>query len=289
MLFRPAILAARRMIPALALGMALATNLALSPLGHAAEEGPRLISLNGPAGIYPLGQWKKDWPGCTFEGGIRDGRVSLTDANNQRWLRVSFIPGQIGPEKGGAGWRFPFGTHEFAELTYTLRFSPDFDWVKGGKLPGLCGGPDHVSGGRPANGKNGFSARLMWRKDGRGQAYVYHKHQPTNYGDQFNFPDDFRFPTDSPVQVKIQVGMNTAGQRNGTLRVWITTAAAPARLMVDRADLQWRDDASFGVDSLYFETFHGGSDETWAPTRPCWAEFGGFKLGFIPASSDSQK
>lgn len=288
-MFRPATLAARRMIPALVSGVALAMNLALLSCGHAAEEGPRLIPLTGPVGPYSLAHWKKDWPGCTFEGGIREGRVSLTEAESQRWLRVSYAPGQIGPEKSGAGWRFPFGKREFAELTYTLRFSPDFDWVKGGKLPGVCGGPENVSGGRPANGKNGFSARLMWRRDGRGQAYVYHKHQPTNYGDQLHFPGDFRFPTNSPVQVRIQVGMNTPGQRDGTLRVWITTESAPARLMVDRADLEWRDDASFGVDSLYFETFHGGSDESWAPTRPTWAEFGGFKLGFTPASSDSKK
>jgi hypothetical protein len=92
-------------------------------------------------------------------------------------FRVDYTPGQIGPEKGGVGWRFPIGKTAVAQLTYTVRFAADFDWVKGGKLPGLSGGPANVSGGRPADGTNGFSARLMWRKDGRGEAYVYHKNQ----------------------------------------------------------------------------------------------------------------
>jgi hypothetical protein len=85
------------------------------------------------------------------------------------------------------------------------------------------------------------------------------------------------------------VGMNTAGQRDGTLRVWVATDDQPARLLVERTNLQWRDEATFGVDSLYFETFHGGSDESWVPTRACWAEFGAFQMGFKTATLDSKK
>ena len=243
----------------------------------------RAVELRGPAGLYTLAQWKLDWPGCQFEGGIRDGRVSVTEEGaSKRWLRVNYAPGQIGPEKGGAGWRMPTGTREFAELTYAVRFSEGFDWVKGGKLPGVCGGPDNVSGGRPATGKNGFSARLMWRRDGRAEAYVYHKNQPTNYGDQFAFPADFRLPTQTPVHVRMQVGMNTPGERDGTLRVWVAIDKEAPRLMVERTNLEWRDHRSFGVDSLYFETFHGGGDLSWAPTRPCWAEFSDLRMGTPP-------
>lgn len=234
----------------------------------AAAELPLRISISGEAGVYTKENWKADWPGCAFEGGIREKRVVVVEEAGSKWLRVKFATGKIGPEEGGAGWRMPFGRHEAAEMTYTLRFSRDFDFVKGGKLPGLCGGPENVSGGRPADGRNGFSARLMWRRDGRGEAYVYHKNQKGDYGDSFAFPDDFRFPTDAPVKVRLAVSMNTPGKRDGTLRVWIDDKA-----MVQRTDLEWRSADTFGVDSLYFETFHGGGDKSWAPTRPCWAEF----------------
>ena len=165
-----------------------------------------------------------------------------------------------------------------AELNYTVRFSKDFDWVKGGKLPGLCGGPENVSGGRPANGTNGFSARLMWRRDGRGEAYVYHKHQAGSFGDSFSFPQDFRFATDAPLRVRQRVTMNTIGERDGTLRVWIARGDQPERLVVARNDLEWRTVDTFGVDSIDVETFHGGGDPTWAPSRACWVEFGAFTV-----------
>lgn len=238
-----------------------------------AADLPVKVSFAGPLGVYALDQWKRDWPGCEFEGGVRQGRLFVTEKDERRWLQVHFAPGEIGPEKGGAGWRYPIGAHEAAEMRYTLRFSPEFDSVKGGKLPGLCGGPENVSGGRRATGTNGFSARLMWRKDGKGEAYVYHKNQPGNYGESFAFPEYFRFPTQTRISVRLRVTMNEAGKRNGTLRVWITEEGKQERLMVERTDMEWRSVSTFGVDSMYFETFHGGGDASWAPTRECWAEF----------------
>ena len=235
-----------------------------------AADLPWSVTIAGELGPYTKERWKADWPGCEFEGGIQEGRVMVTEGQK---LRVNFALGQIGPEAGGAGWRMPFGKHETAEMSYTLRFSKDFDFVKGGKLPGLCGGPENVSGGRLANGQNGFSARLMWRRDGRGEAYVYHKNQKGDYGDSFAFPSDFRFPTDTPVKVRLAVSMNTPGKRNGALRVWIDE-----KLLVERSDMEWRSVDSYGVDGLYFETFHGGGHKSWAPTKPCWAEFGELRL-----------
>jgi hypothetical protein len=246
--------------------------LALS-LSLKAADFPIAVPLTGEPGKYSVERWKQDWPGCEFEDGIKEGHVLIKETDGLKSLRVNFAVGGIGPEKGGAGWRWPIGNHESAELSYQLKFSQDFDFVKGGKLPGLCGGPENVSGGRPADGANGFSARLMWRKDGRGEAYVYHKNQPEKYGQSFAFPEDFRFPTGKPIQVRLAVQMNQAGKRDGLLRVWITLPKQEERLVVDLTDMEWRSAATFGVDSLYFETFHGGNDDSWAPTRPCFADF----------------
>ena len=55
-------------------------------------------------------------------------------------------------------------------LTYELAFENGFDWVKGGKLPGLRGGLNSTgcSGGNQPTG-DCFSARLMWRKNANGE------------------------------------------------------------------------------------------------------------------------
>jgi hypothetical protein len=266
----------RCMSPALAFPFAVI----LCSLSLAAEPGERVFKPTGPVGPCSVAQWKADWPGCEWQDGVKEGHLSIAEREGKRVFRVDYAAGQIGPEKCGVGWRQPLGTLEAAQLTYTVRFGKDFDWVKGGKLPGLSGGPENVSGGRPANGSNGFSARLMWRADGRGEAYVYHKNQPENYGDRFAFPTDFRFPTETPIRVRLRVAMNEPGRRNGKLYVWIAMGddLKAERLVVSRTDLEWRTVPSFGVDSLYFETFHGGNDQSWAPSRACWAEFSGVKV-----------
>ena len=55
-------------------------------------------------------------------------------------------------------------------LAYSIFFPVDFDWVKGGKLPGLFGGHTGCSGG--ASARDCFSTRLMWRPQGVGELYL---------------------------------------------------------------------------------------------------------------------
>ncbi len=232
------------------------------------------ISPHGEPGPYAISDWKVDWPHCEYEDGVREGRLSIVRHLNTKRFRVDYARGGIGPDKGGFGWRFPIVRRDSATLQYVLRFSDGFDWKKGGKLPGLSGGPESVTGGRPANGKNGFSCRLMWRKDGRGEAYVYHMNQKGKYGESFGFPDSFRFPTETDISVTMVVGMNHPNQRNGVLKIYVTSNPSDPKLVVDRNDIQWRSESDFGIDSVLFQSFHGGSDKTWAPNRHCWAEFG---------------
>lgn len=235
-----------------------------------------IFEFSGKSGRYSVEQWKKDWPGCKYEDGLTEGRAELVRREKDAWLRVLYPKASYGSNMGGAGWRFHFGRHEAAELNYTVRFDKDFEFVKGGKLPGLCGGPETITGGDPVDGITGFSARLMWRKNGQGQAYVYHMHQPSKYGEEFDFPDSFRFEPGKPTNIRLQVEMNRAGKKNGQLRIW-----ADDQLLVERNDLQWRKKTTYGVDSILFNTFHGGGNASWAPERDVWAEFSGFRVRIL--------
>ncbi len=55
-------------------------------------------------------------------------------------------------------------------LEYSVFFSASFDFVLGGKLPGLYGGHSGCSGGN--NATTCFSTRMMWRTDGAGELYL---------------------------------------------------------------------------------------------------------------------
>jgi hypothetical protein len=56
--------------------------------------------------------------------------------------------------------------------------------------------------------------------------------------------------------------MNTAGQHNGVLQAW-----ADGVQMLNLTNFCYRvAGATFAIDALYFSTFFGGSDASWAPT-----------------------
>ncbi|KAG0279682.1 hypothetical protein BGZ96_001856 [Linnemannia gamsii] len=64
----------------------------------------------------------------------------------------------------------------YIRLEYQMMFQPGFNWVKGGKLPGILMGSElgcnaGCSGGGSA--ENCFSTRMMWRADGMGELYLY--------------------------------------------------------------------------------------------------------------------
>lgn len=235
-------------------------------------------------GVCTVSQWKRDWPGCEYEDGVSEGHLSIVKFNDAAVYRVDYALGEIGPEKGGVGWRAPIQPSDAVELNYQVQFSEDFDWVKGGKLPGLSGGPKSVTGGNRANGTNGFSARLMWRANGRGEAYLYHMNQPGKYGESFPFPADFHFPRGKPILVRLRVGMNTPRHADGTMDVWIGDASTRKfRHVVSRSDMEWRATKKIVVDSMRFETFYGGSNKSWAPQRPSFTLFSDISTRIIDA------
>lgn len=223
-------------------------------------------------GAYDTKTWRADWPGCPWEDGVREGRVSVVARPDGRRWRVDYAPGRIGPSEGGAAWNQPFDGRDDVILTYVVRFSPEFDWRRGGKLPGIGGGHGKTTGGRRADGLNGFSVRPMWRADGRVEAYAYHAGQTKDYGDSLSLPKDFRLQRDRDIRISLRVRMNHPERADGLLELKVTSGDATAKVTSDK--MVWRKTSMIQADKFLFETFHGGSDLSWAPDRACHAEFG---------------
>lgn len=102
--------------------------------------------------------------------------VPGTTAPSGPVLEVTYPQGSFSHDTGGAQLFSLWNTSDGSQfhsvlLTYEVAFDSDFDFVKGGKLPGLRGGPDPngCSGGNASTGSNCFSTRLMWRKQGAGE------------------------------------------------------------------------------------------------------------------------
>lgn len=202
-------------------------------------------------------------------------------------LRVTYPEGTSSPSdngKGGAGFytsmEVPPETDR-ACLRYKVRFQDGFDFVKGGKLPGLYGGKA-PSGGDDVSGKNGFSMRLMWREDGQGELYEYiaNKGEDKDYGLSVG-RGLWTFPTGRWVTVEQEVILNEPGTADGIVRLWVD-----GKPILEQDDIAYRTEDGDYVSGLMFSTFFGGSGEDWRTPRDQHVDFGDFRL-YAPQAAET--
>ncbi|MEM1242113.1 MAG: polysaccharide lyase [Cyanobacteria bacterium P01_H01_bin.26] len=155
-------------------------------------------------------------------------------------------------------------------LTYYLRFAEGFDFVKGGKLPGLFGGVG-ASGGDTPNGADGFSVRLMWRRDGQGEVYAYLPTSET-YGTSID-RGAWRFQPGIWYKLTQEIKLNTPDRADGEIRLWVNDA-----LVIDQKEVMFRTVDSLQIDGIFFSTFFGGGDASWATPQDTHIDFADFSL-----------
>ncbi len=167
-------------------------------------------------------------------------------------------------------WPLVDGPLEDAYLRYQVWFPDDFNFVKGGKLPGLYGG-HATSGGHIPDGSDGFSTRYMWRENGAAEVYAY---LPTSseHGTSLG-RGAWSWPTGRWACIEQRVTLNAPGESNGSVQVWLDE-----RPVLDQGGLRFRDTDRLRIDGLFFSTFFGGGDESWATPTDQIVRFGGFAI-----------
>lgn len=202
------------------------------------------------------------------------------------------MQGRWSPGQGEGGgvlfFAWPHGKgHSLGEsvrLEYQVYFPENFPWVKGGKLPGIIGGKTGCGGGDDAD--DCFSVRVMWRRNGDGELYLY---SPKD-----TWTDDicategtrcesraglslmrgaFQFPRNEWVQLGITVSMNDVGKSNGYVRLDINGAT-----VIEYDKVVYRKSLKVFPEAFTFSSWFGGSDETWSPPTTVEAYFRGFKM-----------
>ena len=149
-----------------------------------------------------------------------------------------------------------------ATMEYNLYFQPGFEWKKGGKLPGLCGG--ECPRGCTTTRGNGWSARLMWQQNGGISTYVYWPEMP-NSGCGVQFLWDKTLETGVWYNITTYVKMNTPGVKNGVAKGYVN-----GKLVFTKSDFKWVEDAAVGkrITFAYITTYAGGkSVEQFAPSK----------------------
>ncbi len=176
----------------------------------------------------------------------------------------------------------PQGTFPAQEvyLSYQVKFTgddnsnrkllADFDWVKGGMLPGLWIGR---MGALDSNYlEDGSSCRIMWRKNGMVEAYLYVNTQipefyqlPGYFNNKPHGESMYRgfanFVVGDWNTVVLRIKLNTVGQYDGILQISINNKT----LTYDK--MNWRNNDSILINGILMHSFFGGSDDTWATPK----------------------
>lgn len=217
-------------------------------------------------GHYTEKDYFRDWNCPGWSMGLNNvsivGGKEARNAHGQA-LRLKLPKGASGcvSEKDCANWKPHIGAQpDSLYYSYWVKFPENFDFVRGGKLPGIGSVAPRVGGVKP-NGNDGWSVRVMWEKDGKPGQYVYHPDQPKNFGDFF--------PWDTPPlekgkwhQIKTFVRLNTPGKRNGVITTWLN-----GKQVLDKRDLRFRNSNNLQIERFLFAVFFGGTGAEWAPKR----------------------
>lgn len=225
-----------------------------------------------------------DWNDPPWDDGVGEGRVEIIEggmAYEGRSLRVHYPQGGVGPGEGGAQWRLQLdGSYDELYLAYRVRFGDGFDFVLGGKLPGLVGGSSPTG---CVDDTEGFSARSMWRTEGNGVQYMYFPEKVNACGDDYDYmlgDAPARFMPGEWHTLEHRLVMNTPGEYDGVLQAWLD-----GEPVLDESDFLFRlADGTFSIDTMYFSTFFGGSTPEWGPVQDEVVDFDEFVICTGPIS-----
>jgi hypothetical protein len=224
----------------------------------------------------------KDWNNghdvsVKWTNGFEKGRAIIDDSfshSGKHSLRILYPALGVGPDESGAQAPLLIPPAAQYYVSYYIRFSENFSWggtnLFGGKLPGLASGKI-CSGCQICDGTNGFTARLMWGRNGRLVLYLYHMDKRNVCGDSYNLPDANKVPFAAKkgnwINIVERVKINTESNYDGEVQLWINGVER-----INKTGIKFVTNGD-KIDTFYFSTFFGGSEPGYAPGRDCFIWF----------------
>ncbi len=234
--------------------------------------GERLINQNfqNPAlGTYTTGEVRRDFPGYLY-GGENAGGTEIREEGGNRFMRSCYPEGKVGPENAGNLWAVNISdAGNEINLSCRVRFVGNFDFVRSGKLAGICGGTCACGGNAQNPNQEGWNFRDVWTRNGGGEAYLYYPGQSGTYGDAIAWSSGFT--RGQWTTLKTRIRLNTPGQNDGVVQ-----NSRDGQLVLDRQDARIRQNASTGFDRFLLISFFGGATSDFAASKDEYIDFDDF-------------
>ncbi len=217
-------------------------------------------------GPYSWLQLYLDWSGPKWQMGRN--LVSVVEGEDLAFsgkaLQLTY-PAGISSCKGRKrciNWPVDLGI-KLDRLYYGYRFKmpENFEFIKGGKLPGVAGGKGNA-GGQVPTGRDGWSVRMMWDGKGRLVQYVYHPEQKGQYGDVLYLDTGGAIELGVWHTVQTLVELNTPGKHNGRIITWLD-----GKKVLTKEKMRFRDVNRLKISRFQFISFFGGNGPDWAPRK----------------------
>lgn len=252
------------------------------PFASALSLGPVTFT-DDTIGPYLDDDFEWDWN--TYMPSSEEENMSIAADPVNPDQKVLHITYQAGEEGGGEGMAFnaPLNAkYEHLIFEYDVYFDPEFDWVKGGKLPGLCSYEDSPTGCIENSTFEGFSIRYMWRENGAFYVYVYNPEKVEECGDYYPAlgTSTVYLKRGQWQHLKQEIYLGKANKQDGYVRVWIDGV-----LFYEITDIMLRTSSDVSINGAAIDSFFGGSDSSWAPKTPQHAYFDNFAIARPPAGN----
>jgi hypothetical protein len=160
---------------------------------------------------------------------------------------------QSGKPQGIGFWWQPqsLGRVTAACLAYSIFLPDDFDFAKGGRLPGLMGNATATADTQDRRGPS-FSTRIAWRQGGQGDIQGHMAGWP----DQRMLGNDlapFTIPRGRWAAIEQEVVLNTLPRRDGLVRIWVD-----GELAYEKAGLAIRENMLGAINGVLAEVALAG-------------------------------
>lgn len=232
-----------------------------------------------PIGLYTKNDFINDWAVKPTNSSGQGSRLYIepdpTNASGNV-LRVTYLANAVGGSSAMAFTAPLNGQYTTLIFQYDVLFPTGFTWVKGGKLPGLTSA-DSPTGCIQNTEFDGFSARYMWRENGKFAGYLYNPIKENVCGDYYYPSPSVYFTAGQWYTLKQEVHIGDTGVANGYINIWVNGS-----LILTVQNILLRNNADTFIDQVKMDTFFGGSSTDWAPTTEQYIYFNNFQVFLSP-------